>query len=379
MPAYGPRETRICRIESNGAYLRERVTDFLPRIGPSEQPGHPVRFETPPGHQVRLDFEVRADQMLRIDAARLSRALCRWDEQLKLAGQINRDQPMSDKFRSLSVIAGVAMTALLVACEPAAAAPSLPLKGTYQCFTTSWVQTGIAPDARDQDERKKRGMNPLESGDYAVSIPAPMGMMMMPAVFGEIRIDGNGRYSLPQMNQSGRYTFDAAKNDLQFTGDLGAMSLHDFNPETSSFVLIYKSELAFQCGIVGTASVGGEPAPSRPAAPTAPPPANFNGVFAGTLSCDGASAPLTLTLTDTGQSRLSGSVKRGSFGAGTPARSYGVEGNRSTNTFSVTPDFASILSQSGASLLSLSGQLSGDTLNAKVDAPGCAAFTATRQ
>ena len=286
---------------------------------------------------------------------------------------------MSDRLRRFPMMLMFALTALPVACGPAAAAPSLPLKGTYQCFTTSWVQTGIAPDARDQDERKKRGMNPLESGDYAVSIPAPMGMMMMPAVFGEIQIDGNGHYSLPQMNQSGKYTFDAAKNDLRFTGDLGAMSLHDFNPETSSFVLIYKSELAFQCGIAGKASGGAGPAQSRPAAPPAAPPADFNGVFAGTLSCDGASAPLELGLTDTGFGSLKGSVKLGALGAGIPARSYGIEGNRSTNAFSVTPDFASILSQSGAPLLSLSGQLSGDTLTAKVDAPGCAAFTATRQ
>jgi hypothetical protein len=275
----------------------------------------------------------------------------------------------------------LSLAAMLSACQPAAAAPTLPLKGTYQCFTTSWMQTGPAPNPRDMDERKKRGMNPLEPGEFAMNIPAPMGMMLMPAVFGEIEIDGKGGYALKQMKQTGKYTFDAKQNDLRFTGDLGAMVAREFNPQTSGFVLTYEEELAFQCGRVGAPASG-----TQAAAIAAPPPpvANFNGVFTGEFTCNGVAAPLNLELTPGEFGEIAAAI---TLGGGSTTSAYTAVGNFSAAKFYVVPDFGSILSQSGlggsvgsnALQASFSGEISGDEIVGKVDNPGCTTFRAKRQ
>jgi hypothetical protein len=64
----------------------------------------------------------------------------------------------------------VLLVSATLGCRTSEGQAAQSLNGSYRCFTTSMSQVGATPNARDRDERAKRGMHELERGERAVPI-----------------------------------------------------------------------------------------------------------------------------------------------------------------------------------------------------------------
>ena len=175
-------------------------------------------------------------------------------------------------------------------------------------------------------------------------------MISVPALFGDIIIDGRGGYRLPKIGTSGRALFDRASGALSFTGDLSAFKVQRIRDHDAWFALS-TSDMRFDCGPYS--ANGARPhatgtAPATPSAPAAPvraltPAEKLTGTFSGVYSC-GDLAAFRLELLAKPDGTLTG---RFAFG---PPRdqngqvvysvigSYAVSGTWQENKFSLNPD-----------------------------------------
>jgi hypothetical protein len=140
-----------------------------------------------------------------------------------------------------------AMVATVFVGNPAFA-QSQPLKpGTYGCWTLSMSYR--APPAPDSQSEINRRARQLEIDPNSRSIQSP-NLSLVPAVFGNVILDGKGRYRIPAVKQTGTYGFDRRKGLPTFTGDLGGMKLVEYSGTGTSFVLGWQ-DMNYQCGLEG--------------------------------------------------------------------------------------------------------------------------------
>jgi WD40-like Beta Propeller Repeat len=107
-----------------------------------------------------------------------------------------------------------------------------PKAGNYNCFTAVFA-VGVGATAVN---------GKIIYGD------APL--QPIPAVFGDIIIDGQGNYKLTNAKGIGKYIFNKVTSKLSFTGDLSVMKVEEYNDKKYTFFLIYK-DLSFQCSLRG--------------------------------------------------------------------------------------------------------------------------------
>ncbi len=134
------------------------------------------------------------------------------------------------------VVGGLVLFAGLKACGFVDSGGGL-VDGTYGCFTTT-----ITPStrlARTPEELQQ------QTGQTMVRDIIQPNMLMIPAIFGNIEVDGSS-YTLSGSGNGGEY--DASGTDLSFTGDLSAMTVRGFEPDTNRFTLVYQ-DMAFQCSL----------------------------------------------------------------------------------------------------------------------------------
>jgi hypothetical protein len=212
-----------------------------------------------------------------------------------------------------------------------------PLKaGSYRCFTTNMAPPGPAINPRDPDWRKSQGLPPLERGQRATPpMQAPM-IMIMPAFFGNILIDGKGGYKMTGNGKTGKYGFNAATATPTFTGDLSIMKVRGYNSATGRFFLVYDT-LAFQCGLQGAAGQN-KPAPAVPVKKSNLPvtAAALTGRFTGSYVCGAESESLQL---DTKAADNGVMVAVFQFGGSTGATSgtFTLQGKWTKDGFSLKP------------------------------------------
>ena len=227
------------------------------------------------------------------------------------------------------ILRGIALPSLIAI--PALVEAQQPLKtGRYTChtITTSANVTGTAAE-RMQDQ------NHREAGGTVRTVNSP-GTLLAPAAFGAIILDGRGSYTMPSINQSGRYGFDRAKGVPTFTGDLGAMKLVEYSGSGDRFSLQWNG-MNFHCGLSGAAAVPARAAAATPPGQAAPnadfirsagprrasaTAADFNGTYDGTYVCGSVTTVLRLRLRARADGAITGEVDFG--GMRTPEISYSV-------------------------------------------------------
>ncbi len=225
---------------------------------------------------------------------------------------------------------------LLVALLPIAAcnahSQSLPLKaGQYSCHTiTVTAHTQTAGEAMEEETWRKSG-NPIRP----MTVPH---MLLAPAAFGEIILDGKGGYTMPAIKQTGRYGFDKAKGVPTFTGDLGAMQIVEYPGTGDRFSLGYNG-MNFDCSLPAPPSAAvasGTRKPNAAFVRSAGPvrakavAADFDGQYIGNYVCSISPTPMQLDLSANTDGTLAGTVQFG--GLHTPEGgyflgSYSVKGN----------------------------------------------------
>ncbi len=112
-----------------------------------------------------------------------------------------------------------------------------PNAGRYSCFTTNPVYNVI-------------------TNSFDIQI--------VPAFFGDLILDGKGRYTLTGRKTSGEYMFNKTTGVLSFTGDLKVMKVERYT--SSHFILVYQS-LSYECGLQNTTSTTTSATSSNQASP----------------------------------------------------------------------------------------------------------------
>lgn len=190
----------------------------------------------------------------------------------------------------LSVVAGLAT----VSFSNPVLAKSQPLKqGTYGCWTltTSYV---APPPPDSQSEINRRALE-LEIDPNSRSIQ-PAGLSIVPAVFGNVILDGKGGYKITAVKQRGTYGFDSKKGLPTFTGDLGAMKLVEYSGTGTSFTVGWDG-MNYHCGLEGqnvasAAVSSGTKSPNAAYVSWVGPKlssakfSDFNGRFEGSYACN---------------------------------------------------------------------------------------------
>ena len=133
----------------------------------------------------------------------------------------------------------VAALALLKACGYISAGSGGGLTpGTYGCFSSTITATTRLPRTPDQLVQ--------DTGQNLVRDIVPPDMLLVPAAFGNIVVGAGGDYVLTGLGRGGDHRVNGT--ELTFTGELAALEVRDFTPDTNRFTLVYDS-LAFQCSL----------------------------------------------------------------------------------------------------------------------------------
>ncbi len=198
----------------------------------------------------------------------------------------------------------IALFVTLIAA-PAQAA-SLPLKaGRYNCFTVTVTAHSQTAGELMQETNRQRAGYPIRP----MIVPQ---MLLAPAAFGSIILDGKGGYTMPSTRQSGRYGFNSAAGRPTFTGDLGAMKLGPYNGSGEAFEVGWQG-MNFHCGLPAPPSkaiASGTQQPNKEFTSYAgtvrqtASAADFNGHYEGSYVCSGVATALRLDL----QARPDGSI-----------------------------------------------------------------------
>ncbi len=261
-------------------------------------------------------------------------------------------------------------------CADQALAKSLPLKaGTYECYTITTTISPLPPRHRDDPvvvaRRGARVPGQIDVPD--INMPQ---MLLAPAAFGRIILDGKGGYKLPTIGQSGRYGFNAATGRPTFTGDLGAMLKNEYNGTGTSFHLGMRG-LNFECGLLGG---GNAAAPARVAtlgpALAGAKASHFTGHFEGSYICRQGETKLTL---DTLAKETGEMVAVFSFGGnnGSPKGSYSLVGKWTGAKFSLKSN-EWIDHPEGYTMVDIDGEVSARGLSGNILSSGCSNFSAIR-
>jgi hypothetical protein len=299
--------------------------------------------------------------------------------------QACRAQPPRGTF-TVSTRQAVLSTSLILlasatGCRTSEAQAAQSITGSYRCFTTSLQQVGAAPNARDRNEREKRGLPELERGQRATPIPATQMVMIMPAFFGNIEFNGRGTYRLTGSGNTGGYIVDRSTRLPTFTGDLKIMDVRPITGRENAFFLVYK-DMAFECGLASAATApvtaSDPPRPQTPRTPPRPngPPAtaaSFTGHFEGTYVCSQGETSMQL---DTRAAAGGELVAVMSFGGeqNRPRGRYTLTGSWTGNAFRLTPE--KWLDQpTGYVMTSTSGTLDGGAINGSIESARCGAMS----
>jgi hypothetical protein len=292
--------------------------------------------------------------------------------------------------RRAGVAVGLLLFGTVIGCRTSEGQSVGGFNGSYRCFTTSMMQVGAAPNARDRNEREKRGMHELERGERAVPIAPQQQIMIMPAFFGNVVMDGRGGYRLTGSGHTGGYSVNRTTSAVTFTGDLKVMELRRISGR-DAFFLVYQ-DLAFECGnSSGNSSNAGAAAGATPQGASAQAtaavgsaivptgrPSDFTGRFRGTFNCVGIVAnPFRLRLDATNDGKLTGVYESGGDD-GKAFESYAVNGTWNGTDFRLAPG-AWIQQPKGNIAIGFTGSVNGNDLAGTMDHPRCGEFRVSRQ
>ncbi len=277
------------------------------------------------------------------------------------------------------ITACVAFIMATLSC-PAAAQPVGLKAGTYQCFTITTMM-GRTPSPNDLSEVNRRAAgNPIRP-------MVPPQLLLAPAAFGNVILDGKGNYRLPSVGQAGRYGFNAATGRPTFTGDLGAMQQGEYSGTGTRFIVGWQG-VNYQCGLAGAngASPGQLSDQDRADLAAMGPPlksvtaANFTGNFAGSYHCASGPVFLRLALSASSDGTMTGIFKFG--GMKTPEFDYSVgtfsmKGRWQGAHFTLKND-AWIQRPQGYVMIDIEGDVGERGVFGKVLYAGCSIFVADR-
>jgi hypothetical protein len=247
-------------------------------------------------------------------------------------------------FRTLLTVGGLFAAATAFA---APSAESAPAAGNYACVTAQYTP------------------NVVMSGGA---------VQMMPAIWGDIVMDGKGSYTLTRGNGSGRYAYDRSTSKLSFTGSLGSATVSDYSGISKGFRL-RGGGTEWICSIARpTPAATTAPQPVRD--PNAPNPYSgadrFSGKYVGSYNCRGNWTDYWMTMQAKADGTLSATLNFGD--ANTPSGSYTLTGNWQETQFALKPD--QWLSQpEGYAMGGVTGRLDGYRFTGRFDAKSCSVMT----
>jgi hypothetical protein len=253
--------------------------------------------------------------------------------------------------------------------------------GTYNCFTLSTLYVPN-PQRTDSTEIARVG-----AGNVWVRPMVAPQLLLAPAVFGNVVLDGRGNYRLTNMRQGGQYGFNARTGRPTFTGDLGAMQLIEYSGTGTSFVVGWQG-MNFECGLTGpggplaTANNAQDQALTASAGPalTTATAAQFNGHYEGHYRCNSNQTFMQLDLQARANGTITGVFKFG--GMRTPEISYSVgsftlAGTWSGSRFELKKG-AWITQPQGYEMFDMEGTLTRLGVSGKVGHSICSVFSARR-
>lgn len=284
--------------------------------------------------------------------------------------------------RSLFKFFAVIMAVILFGASGFAQAQAVGLKtGTYNCFTLSTLYVPN-PQRTDPTEVARVG-----AGNVWVRPMVAPQLLLAPAVFGNVVLDGRGNYRLTNMRQGGRYGFNTRTGRPTFTGDLGAMQLIEYSGTGTSFVVGWQG-MNFECGLTGpggplaAASNAGDQSLTSAVGPrlTTATFAQFNGHFEGHYRCNSAQTFMQLDLQARPNGTVTGVFKFG--GMRTPEINYSVGSFSLTGTWSGSQfqlkRNAWIVQPQGYEMFDMEGSLTSLGVSGKVIHPICSVFAARK-
>jgi hypothetical protein len=275
----------------------------------------------------------------------------------------------------------LAMIIHLVSVSPAMA-KNLPLKaGTYECFTITVMTSPLPPRHRDDPVVVARRGARVPGQFDVPDINVPQ-MLLAPAAFGNVNLDGKGTYRMPTIGQTGKYGFNAATGRPTFTGDLGVMLRNEYNGTGTSFHIGLRG-MNFECGLLNT----GARTAATPVKPTAKVatlgPAltsatarDFTGHFEGAYICSKGKNTMIL---DTLAKESGKIVALMSFG-GTdnfPKGSYTMIGNWTGAKFNLKAN-EWVNQPPGYIMVDVEGVVSARGVSGNMLSPACSNFSAVR-
>jgi hypothetical protein len=293
-----------------------------------------------------------------------------------------------EKFLPNSLLSSLVSLLLFFGVPGSAVAKNLPLKaGTYQCFTVTGLASPLPPRQRDDPVVvARRGAR--QPGQFDVPDINLSPLLLAPAAFGNIILDGKGGYKIPAVKQIGTYGFNPDTGRPTFTGDLGVMLKNEYSGTGTSFV-VGLGDMNFHCGIVsaGTSNSGGAGNTAVSTKPTArvdtlgpalatAKASDFTGQFEGSYICSQGLTNLRLDLLANDQGAL---VARMAFG-GTdkrPKGSYSMVGSWSGAKFRLK-GHEWIEQPAGYIMIDLEGELSAKGVAGNLLATTCSNFAAAR-
>jgi hypothetical protein len=280
-----------------------------------------------------------------------------------------------------------AVSAIIGLCGPAFAQSQPLKKGTYSCWTLSTMyKAPPAPDSPGEINRRARKLE-IDPNSRPMS---PPDLYMMPAVFGNVILDGKGRYTITAVKQSGTYGFDRKKGLPTFTGDLGAMKLVEYSGTGTSFVVGWEGA-NYQCAVAQPAV-----APATVSAGTKIPNAayiswvgpkltsakasDFEGRYEGSYACNTVNSRLELDLKPKADGTITAVLKFG--GVKTPEFSYSLGSYSMKGTWQGTHFILKsdqwITKPEGYSMVDIEGDVTTKGVAGTVLFSNCDSFAAAR-
>jgi hypothetical protein len=251
-----------------------------------------------------------------------------------------------------------------------------PLRaGSYRCFSLDG--STMAPDSspRDVAWRRAHGMPDLEPGQRATPPLQVPTVMIIPAFFGNIAIDGKGTYRLTGTGHTGKYGYNSAAAAPTFTGDLSIMKVAQYDGRAGHFLLVYQT-LTFECSLEGR--VAAPPATPMPKPARLATLADFNGHFEGSYFCGASPSAMALDTKAANDGTLVGIYSFGGT-SGEPKGSFTVAGKWTPKGFVLEPKEWIHQPTPTYSMVGLNGVLTTNGFAGKVVHPVCTNFDIARR
>jgi hypothetical protein len=290
---------------------------------------------------------------------------------------------LSTKISPLLIQVFLLVAVLMGGFQSPALAQAVGLKpGTYQCFTLS---TLYVPNPERTDSREVARVG---AGNVWVRPMVAPQLLLAPAAFGNVVLDGQGNYRFTNIRQGGKYGFNTATGMPTFTGDLGAMKLVEYSSEGTSFVVGWQGT-NYQCGLAGPRGAAAVEDNSRqsalldsagPALATATA-AQVTGHFEGSYLCGQTQTFLQLELAASADGTLTGVFKFG--GMRTPEINYSVGSYSLAGTWRGAQFQLKknkwIVQPPGYQMVDIEGSLTSQGVAGKITSATCSVFAAARR